>query len=116
MVVFDKRTLRILKYIHNRSKKGVTWATLQKKFGEDDANTFLLEALNKEQYLATKDIKEQWIDFDQPQLIMDSRFVSFATPKANEMIERKCYNFWKWMIPTFISVVALFISILALFK
>ncbi len=42
MVVFDKRTLRILKYINNRSMKGVTWATLQKKFGEDDANTFLL--------------------------------------------------------------------------
>lgn len=64
----------------------------------------------------TKDIKEQWIDFDQPQLIMDSRFVSFATPKANEMIERKYYDFWKWMIPTFISVVALFISIFALFR
>lgn len=116
MVVFDKKTLGILKYIHNRSKNGVTWATLQKKFGEDDANIFLLEALNKEQYLVTKDIEGQWIDFDQPQLIMDSRFVSFATPKANEMIERKYYDFWKWMIPTVISVVALLISILALFR
>lgn len=116
MVVFDKKTLRVLNYIHNRSKSVVTWATLQKKFGEDDANTFLLEALNKEQYLVTKDIEGQWIDFDKPQLIMDSRFVSFATPKANEMIERKYYDFWKWMIPTFISVVALFNSILALFR
>lgn len=54
MVVFDKKTLGILKYIHNRSKNGVTWATLQKKFGEDDANIFLLEALNKEQYFSYK--------------------------------------------------------------
>jgi hypothetical protein len=94
----------------------VTWTKLQKKFGEDDADTFLLEALNKEQYLLTKDTEGQWIDFNQSQLIMDSRFVSFATPKANEIIERKHHDFWKWIIPMLISVAALFISILALYR
>lgn len=116
MVVFDKKTLRILKYIHNHNKYGVTWAKLQKRFGEDDANIFLLEALNKEQYVVTRDTEEQWINFDQSQLILDSRFVSFATPKANEMIERKCHDLLKWMIPMFVAVAALFISILALYR
>ena len=114
MVVFDKKTLRILKYIRNHNKHGVTWTKLQKKFGEDDANIFLLEALNKELYVVTKNTEGQWIDFNQQQFYMDSKFVSFATPKANEMIERKCFDFWKWIIPTLISVVALLISILAL--
>lgn len=64
----------------------------------------------------TEDIEEKWINFDLPQLTMDSQFVLFATPKANEMIERGYYNFCKWMISTFISIVALFISIFALFR
>ena len=116
MVVFDSRTLQILKYIYHHNNNGTSWAKLQKKFGEDEANSFLLEALNKEQYLVTKDIEGQWIDFEKSQLIMDSRFVSFATPKANEIIEQKYNDFWKWIIPTFISVAALFISILALYR
>ena len=89
---------------------------MQKKFGEDEANSFLLETLNKEQYLVTKDTEGQWINFDKSPLIMNTQFVSFATPKANEIIEQKYNDFLKWIIPTFISVVALFISILALYR
>ncbi|MBK5252993.1 MAG: hypothetical protein JJE03_00750 [Peptostreptococcaceae bacterium] len=114
MVAFDKKTMKILKYVHNHSMHGITWGKLQKKFGKDYANIFLLENLNKEQYIITKNVEGEWINFELPQFSMDSRFVSFATTKANEMIERKYYDFWKWMIPMFISAVAVFISILAL--
>lgn len=66
--------------------------------------------------VVTKNTEGQWIDFNQQQFYLDSQFLSFATPKANEMIERKCFDFWKWIIPTLISVVALLISILVLYR
>lgn len=113
-MTFDKKTIRILKYIRKIKISGVTWSKIQLKFGEDEANIFLLEALNKDLYLVTKDINGQWIDFSQPQLNLDSGFVSYTTPKANEMIEQMSFNFWKWMIPTLISAAALLLSIVAL--
>ncbi len=116
MVVDDRKTLRILKYIQKYKKQGVTWLRLQQKFGEDNANIFLLEALNKESYVVTQNNDGEWIDFSQPRISLHSNFLSFATPKAKALIERKCFEFWKWAIPTFIPLVALVVSILALLK
>jgi hypothetical protein len=114
MLVFDNKTLRILKYIHRHTKNGLSWEALQKKFGEDEANIFLLEQLNKEMYILTKNTQGEWIDFNEPEFGLESQFVSFATPKTNDIIERTRFDFWKWMIPTLISVAALLISIIAL--
>jgi len=40
MIVFDERTLQILKYVKCHNKRGVTWGKLQLKFGRNDANIF----------------------------------------------------------------------------
>lgn len=98
MIYFDRKTLAILKYIRRRNKRGVTWGELQRKFGEDTANTFLLANFSKELYTCTQNQNGKWVDDDFK--IVDNEYRSFTTPKANQLIERECFDFWKWIIPT----------------
>lgn len=73
----------------------------------------LLSNLSKEGYTATKNEKGEWVHPDEFGIVGDD-FRSFTTSKANQIIERECFDFWKWIIPTLISVAALVISALAL--
>ncbi len=79
-------------------------------YGDDDANPILLESMSKELYTVTKDQNSKWIN-EWNITIYDS-FRSFCTPKGNEMLEKRLFNFWKWIIPTLISVAALIVSCL----
>lgn len=91
----------------------MSWADLRKKFG-DKANIFLLEALSTEEYTVTKDHNGKPLYFDEPwdhQTYGDFR--SFCSSKGNELLEVRCFNFWKWVIPTLISVAALIVSVIA---
>ena len=114
MTVFDRKTLSILKSIKRSNDQGVSWELLQKIHGSNNANIFLLEALNKEHYIVTKNCEGEWIDFSHEQFSLNSKFISFSTPNANELIERRGYDFWKWITPTLISIVALIISIISI--
>lgn len=116
MIDFDRKTLAILRCIKHSRGKGVSWGTLQKRYGEDAANPFLLEDMSKELYTATKDCDGKWINFEEWDRVSDYRFRSYSTPKGNELIERRCFDFWKWIIPTLISVVALVISFIGLLR
>jgi len=113
MIYFDKKTLALVRYIKRNGNKGVTWNKLAKKFSDDLANPILLISLSKELYIITKNQNGEWISFDNYKDVICGDFRSFSTPKANEMIERKCFDFWKWIIPTVISVAALIISVLS---
>ncbi|MGN0629979.1 MAG: hypothetical protein ACI4JN_01510, partial [Ruminococcus sp.] len=93
--------------------KGISWGTLRKKFGDETADPALLSDLSKEGYTATKNEKGEWVHPDEFGVVGDD-FRSFTTSKANQIIERECFDFWKWIIPTLISVAALVISALAL--
>jgi len=115
LIHFDRETLSILRYIKRCGKKGASWSNIQKRFGEDVANIFLLEQFNKELYTITQDSSGKWIDFSQQTSVVSGPR-SFITPKGNELLEQKCYSFWKWAIPTIISVAALIVSIIALVK
>lgn len=110
MIYFDRQTLKILRYI--KKSKGVSWDEMQNKFGRDLANIFLLESLSVELYTVTKDQNENWIDFKVSDHHLNGSFRSFTTPKANEIIEAKVFDFWKWVVPTIISVIALAVSAL----
>ena len=115
MIHFDRRTRSILRFINHRGDKGVSWGLLEKRFGEDDANAYLLESLSVELYTVTKDGTGNWIHFDDKfSQVIDSGFVSFCTPKGRELLERMSFDFWKWIIPTLISIVALVISCISL--
>ena len=110
MIYFDKKTLSVLRFIKSSGDKGVTWGKLRKKFG-DDACVQLLINFTNEEYVVTKDSCGNWIYKNEFPIMLDSDFRSFSTPKANELIETRVFNFWKWIIPTFISLVALVMSI-----
>ena len=102
MVYFDKKTLSILKFIKHSGKNGVTWQTI------------LNECKDKEVSIVTQNECGEWVDFKtlekQLPIHQNSHFKSFATPKGNELIELRCFNFWKWVIPTVISIISLVIS------
>lgn len=115
LICFDRKTLSILRYIKRCGEKGASWDNIQKRFGEDTANIFLLESLSKELYTVTQDRSGKWLDFTNENPIIYG-FRSFITPKGNELLEQKYFSFWKWAIPTIISVAALIVSIIALLK
>ncbi len=114
MLDLDKETLKILNYIKIKGNNGVSWGILQEKFGRDSAGIFFLERLNREGYVVTKDVNGDWITFDGSIRNLDYRFVSYATPKTNALLENRTYEFNKWLIPTFISFLALAISIVSI--
>lgn len=113
MIHFDRKTLSMLKYIKRCGSKGATWSKLDKKFGDDYANPFMLQLLSIELYTVTKNQENLWIDFKKENQVTYGNFRSFITPKGNELIERRCFDFWKWVVPTLISVAALIISVLS---
>lgn len=114
MIYFDRKTLKILSYIRRRGKKGATWDKLQQKFGNDAANPYLLESLSSELYTVTKDQTGKWISFDRDwDHVIHGSFRSYCTPKGKELLERRSFDFWKFIIPTVISVVALVVSFIA---
>lgn len=113
MVYFDRKTLRILRHINSCGDKGITWEKLREKFGEDDANIFLLEDLSKEHYTVTKDQNGKWVDFSYSSGVFYSTFRSYCSPKGKQLLETRSFDFWKWIIPTIISVIALALSLIS---
>jgi hypothetical protein len=112
MIYFDKKTLSVLKYIKRKKDNGATWGELRKKFGDDITNISLLETLDSELYTVTKDENGKWVNLNDIDGYRHYNFRSFSTPKANQLIEQTCFDFWKWTIPTVISIVALVVSAL----
>ena len=114
MVYFDKKTLSILKFIKHSGKNGVTWQTILNECKDKEVSIQLLENLTREKYIVTQNECGEWVDFKtlekQLPIHQNSHFKSFATPKGNELIDLRCFNFWKWVIPTVISIISLVIS------
>lgn len=111
MVDFDRMCLRILRYI--RRKNGATEGALRDKFG-DEANSFFLIDLTREMYLLAQDNKGNFVTFQDGNFSTAFDFTYFITPKTRELMEKRSFDFWKWVIPTLISTTALVISALAL--
>lgn len=115
MIYFDRKTLSILAYIQKKHDRGASWKELQGKFGEDCANPYLLESFTVELYTATKDADGKWLTFDEKwDGVARGEMRSYCTPKGNELLERRQFDFWKWIIPTLISVAALIVSFIGL--
>lgn len=111
MIYFDRQSLAVLRYIHRSKDNGVSWGTLRTKFNPSCSVDFLVN-LNIEQYIVTQDEFGKWINDDNFKHT-SYNFKSFCTSKGNELIERIVFNFWKWTIPIFISILALVISVLS---
>lgn len=110
MTVFDRKRLMILFFIHRRGKIGATWDEIRSRFDKDDANILFLESLSIEGYTITQDESGKWMRFKEGDIHRDQKFRSYCTPKGNELIERRLFDFWKFVIPLLVSVLALIVS------
>lgn len=108
---FDRRTTRVLLFIYMSRDHGVSWGTLHKVF-KKTANIFLLETLTNEGYTVTCDRPKHSITFTEDNIHRDANYRSFCSTKGRAFLENRIFNFWKWTIPTIISVVALIVSVL----
>lgn len=108
MIYFDKKTLNLLRYINQHP--GVSEPTIRSKFSE--YGSALLISLVQEDYLLAKDDVGNWCRFDSIPYRTTESFTYYATPKGKQLIETTCFNFWKWIIPTIISIISLVISII----
>lgn len=114
MIHFDRRTLGILRLINRRGDRGATWGLVMKRF-KKDASFELLETLTVELYIVSKNERGDWIVFNGNfGTHRSADFVSYSTPKGRELLERMAFDFWKWIVPTLISVAALAISCIGL--
>lgn len=113
MIVFDRRTRRVLRRIYRCDKSGITWSELRLLYG-DDANFFLLESLTLELYIVTKCGDQIVSEFNPGNVYNPDRLRAFITPKGRELVERVSFDFWKFVIPLLISFASLIISLQAL--
>lgn len=110
MIYFDKENVNILKYI--KRHKGVSEGILANKFGADVSMFLIL--LVQERYLIAEDENKKYVIHDTMPYHSSSNFKYYPTPKLNQLVEEKVFNFWKWTIPTFISILSLILSIITL--
>ncbi len=110
MIYFDKETTQLLKYICKH--EGESEKTLRRKFGDGVSSTLIL--LVQDQYILAKDDDGKWHEHDKLPFYSSDLFTYFATPKGNELIETKIFNFRKWFIPLAISIVSIMISVASL--
>ena len=111
MIVFDRRTRRVLRRIYWCDRRGITWAELARLYGED-SGTFLLESLTKELYIVTKCGDELVNEFGPDFIRNPETLRAFITPKGRDLLERASFDFWKFIIPLLISVISLLVSLL----
>ena len=72
-----------------------------------------MESLTREKYIVTQNEKGEWVDFDELGAHSSKDFRSYCSPRGNEFLEKRVFNFWKWIIPTIISTLALIVSVLS---
>lgn len=110
MIYFDNETVNILKYIKHH--KGVSEGVLVNKFGSDVS--MLLIQLVQEKYLIAEDENGNRVLHKHQPYHTTGKFTYYPTTKLNQLVEEKVFNFWKWTIPTFISILSLILSIITL--
>ncbi len=110
MMHFDRRTLKILRYI--RRHKGVTEDELRTRFKtEDDDVSMTLILFVQEGYVVSKDGDGKWCAHDEIPYNTAYNHTYYISTKGNELIEARQASFWKWIVPTILSFVSLLASL-----
>lgn len=113
MMHFDRRTLKILRYICRH--KGVTEHQLREKFKtEDDDVSMTLILFVQEGYVVSKDGDGNWCTHNEIPFRTAYNYTYYISTKGNELIETRQFSFWRWIVPTFISLISLAISTVTL--
>lgn len=113
-IYFDKKRLNLLSAIYRSGDNGISWDLLQRKFGET-ANPAFLESLCRQDYIGTADSDGNWINYERNRpFIVTPAYRSYILPRGRELLETRRFNFWRWVLPTLISVFALIVSVISL--
>lgn len=107
---FDRDTIRVLKYIRKCGKNGAEWSDILKKF--EYANQGMLLIFNSDLYACAYRQNGDPVPFETMKVKEVKGIRSYCTPKGNQLLEERSFNFWKWTIPTFISLISLLISMI----
>lgn len=86
-IYFDKRTIKILRYIRRCGDRGTSWGNLRRKYKES-ANVFLLESLSKERYIATKTKKANGLILKIGAEIQIKNFVLIALQEETSFLKK----------------------------
>ncbi len=110
MEYFDKKTLKILKYIYKCGDKGAEWSYILDNF--ENASIEMLLEFNTSLYATAfyKDGKP--IPYATFHITSVEGIRSYCTPKGSQLLEDRIFNLWKWAIPTIISLISLLVSII----
>lgn len=110
MIYFDFHTLCVLLYIRMHRGKGANWADATSFFHKIRNLEFTLQDLAREGYICVTDEKRRIISFPVDYRPTEPTFLMYSTPKGNEIIERRIFDFWKFWLPLLISIVSLVVS------
>lgn len=111
MVVIDKETYKMLKYIIR--KHTVTHEKLEDKFG-DTACPMVLVLLCKNGYLLCQRADGTYNDFEGVSYTHKGDDKYWATPQTRKYIEEISQNHWHWVVPTVIAFISLVLSAITL--
>lgn len=113
-IYFDRQALRLLAEIYRSGDVGVPWRLLQKHYGER-ADPYFLENLSRADYIITRNADGEIVDYsvNRP-LVVTPKFRSYILPRGRELLEERRFNFFRWVVPTVISVAALIVSVISL--
>ena len=110
MIYFDRKNLSVLLYIYRRRGKGVSLQTLWDRFGDDRAGIFFIGELLADGYILVSDSSGRFLLPKEEHFLWSGDFRCFCSPKGNEFLERRFFDFWKFTIPLLISILALVVS------
>lgn len=107
---FDKKLIKLLTTI--KRNDGIKHCKLLEKF-DDDFLTLLIPLI-QEGYILAKNKDGKYYFYSQEPYFTDIEYTYYTTTKGNELVEKKAFDFWKWIIPTIISIISLVISTITL--
>ena len=113
MIDFDNQTVRLIKYIRRQKNATATLTDIQlysdKATRKKEDISFLLICLVQEGYLLAIQ-KGDCVRFEEKPYITSPYTRFWVTPRGRKLVEDRFSDFWRFMIPTLISVAALIIS------
>lgn len=107
-IIIDKHTYRIMRYVYRHHE--VKLHKIRKKFGRD--GIVCLSMLVSAHYALYKD-PDGTYTFDTSSIDPNGSF-GLVLP-GNKYVENRRQSFMQWFVPTFISLLALIISVASLF-
>ena len=110
---FDAFIFKILRCIRHNKKHGISIHEIEKKYGPH-ANAFLIQLLMNDEYVVVmRTPYSPLLPEQHEEVLKHPEYKVYCTHKGLALLEQRFFDFWKWVIPTLISIAALIVSVIA---